>query len=342
MNNPEYALKVSPVEIFQADTKANIDSQVATAQQFKRDIRSVLDEIVFYATRSMEIADSCFYTIKRDGKTIRGASIRLAEIIASCYGNIRATARIVSNDGRTVTAQGICWDLQKNVAYSIDVSRKITYKDGTPYTEDMQVVTSNACCAIALRNAILKVIPSGMTYSAQEEIKKYILDGMDLKEVRVKAVEYFEAQGVAVKDILALFDKKSVEELTSDDIFDLRGIASAIREGDTTIELAFSIAPKSNAFGKASRILSTPIEPINHDLNMVSEEKKLDVQDGNIKEPDAQIKEKKEETVSPVEEQMKEPKSESKVNKSSSKGKNKSNQQASDDKSGSTLFEIEE
>ena len=33
---------------------------------------------------------------KRDGKVIRGASIRLAELIANCYGNIRTVARIIN------------------------------------------------------------------------------------------------------------------------------------------------------------------------------------------------------------------------------------------------------
>jgi hypothetical protein len=256
-----YDVKVMPIEVFEADTRANIDIQVATAKRFPRNITNVLSNILEYAQIDKETAENCFYAIKRDGKVIRGASIRLAELIASCYGNIRTSARIINNDGKTVTAQGICWDLQNNVAYSVEVIRKITNKEGKTFSEDMQVITSNAACAIAMRNAIFKCVPTAITGKVQQEIKKVMMgEEKDFTTIRKNAVDYFEKQGVGVKNILALFEKKSVEELTRDDVFDLRGIATAIKEGDTTIEQAFSVTPKSNPFGKASKILSIPKE----------------------------------------------------------------------------------
>lgn len=256
-----YDLNSPSVDIFEADTRANIDAQVSTAKRYPRNLKNVLENIYFLATQDKETADNCFYTIKRDGKTIRGASVRLAEIISNCYGNIRASSRIISNDGRVLTAQGICWDLENNVAYSIEVKRKITHKDGTPFSEDMQVVTANAVCSIAIRNAIFKCVPLGITNSVQERIKKVVLGSEnDFTTIRKIAVEYFENQGVPTKTILSLFEKKTIDDLTREDVFDLRGIANAIKDGDTTLELAFSLSSKSNAIGKASRALSVPID----------------------------------------------------------------------------------
>ena len=256
-----YDLKVNSVEVFEADTRANIDIQVSTAKKYKRHLPTVLENILFLATQDKETAENCFYALKRDGKVIRGASIRLAEIISNCYGNIRASARIIANDGKLVTAQGLCWDLENNVAYSVEVRRKITNKDGKPFSEDMQVVTSNAACAIAIRNAVFKCIPLALTSRVQDKIKQVMMgEEKDFATIRKNAVDYFEKQGVGVKNILALFEKRTIEELTREDVFDLRGIATAIKEGDTTIEQAFSIAPKSNPFGKASKILSIPKE----------------------------------------------------------------------------------
>jgi hypothetical protein len=166
--------------------------------------------------------------------------------------------------------------LENNVAYSIEVKRKITNKDGRVFSEDMQVVTSNACCSIALRNAIFKCVPLGITNSVQEKIKKVMMgDEKDFATIRKNAVVYFEEKGVTEKNILALFEKKSVEELTREDVFDLRGIATAIIDGDTTLELSFSITPKGNALGKASKSLSIPIEEM--DATVFIEEKKLEV-----------------------------------------------------------------
>lgn len=272
--NNDYELRISSAEIFEADTRANIDIQVSTAKKYKRHLPTVLDNIFFLATQDIDTADNCFYSIKRDGKVIRGASIRLAEIMANCYGNLRSSARIISNDGRIITAQGMCWDLENNVAYSIEVKRKITDKTGRPFSEDMVVVTSNAACSIAIRNAIFKCIPLALTNRIQERIKLVMMgEEKDFNTIRKSSVEYFEKQGVAVKNILSLFDKKSIDELSRDDIFDLKGIATAIKDGDTTLELAFSISLKPTAVNKASKTLSVSLAEENEGNDIVELER---------------------------------------------------------------------
>lgn len=239
-----------------------VDIQVKTARLYPRDLKKALSNILFLATQDKETADDCFYSVRRDGKTIRGASIRLAEIITACYGNLRASSRIVSNDGKMVTAQGMCWDLENNVAFSVEVKRKITDKQGRTFSDDMIVITSNACASIALRNAIFKVVPQAITSRVQSEIKKIVLgEAKDFNTTRLAAIQYFTELGVTEKQILDLFNKKTVEDLDRDDIFDLRGIATAIKEGDTTLESSFSLQPKTNsAIGKASKVLSVPLE----------------------------------------------------------------------------------
>jgi hypothetical protein len=85
--------------------------------------------------------------------------------------------------------------------------------------------------------------------------------GEDIETSRIKAVEYFIKLGVSEKNILALFRKKSIEELSTENIFDLRGIKTAIKEGDLTFETAFSLPPKINTgISKAVNSLSKNIE----------------------------------------------------------------------------------
>jgi hypothetical protein len=263
-NESEEIITEKPINVQTSSfiDNADVDIQVKTARVYPRNLKKALENILFLATQDKETADNCFYSVKRDGKTIRGASIRLAEIITSCYGNIRASSRIVSNDGKMVTAQGMCWDLENNVAFSVEVKRRITDKYGRVYSDDLVVITSNACCSIALRNAIFKVVPQAVTSRVQTEIKKIVLgEAKDFETTRKTAIEYFVNLGVTEKNILDLFSKKSVQDLDRDDIFDLRGIATAINEGDTTLESAFMVAPKTpTALGKASRILGTQVE----------------------------------------------------------------------------------
>lgn len=266
-NNPTNAeeirsITVTPAQMIEADTRANIDMQIETAKKYKRDLPLVLRDITYLATQDMETAESCFYAIKRDGKTIRGASIRLAEIICNCYGNIRAWARVVAKDGKTVTAQGFCWDLEKNTAYGIEVERRITDKNGRLFSDDMQVVTANAARSIALRNAILKVIPLAITNVAQKKIKAVIEgEASDFVTYRSAAIKYFiNAHSVTEKQILDLFGRKSLTELTREDVFDLKGIDTAIKDGDSTVEQTFAVATRSNAIGRAAnRFSDAPI-----------------------------------------------------------------------------------
>jgi hypothetical protein len=99
-----------------------------------------------------------------------------------------------------------------------------------------------------------------ITSRVQTEIKKMII-GEDIESSRTKAVEHFTKLGVSEKNILALFRKKSIEELDTENIFDLRGIATAIKEGDITLETAFSLPPKINTgISKAVSSLSKNIE----------------------------------------------------------------------------------
>jgi hypothetical protein len=51
-----YDVKVMPIEVFESDTRTNIDIQVATAKRFPRNIPNVLKNILHYAKMDKEIA----------------------------------------------------------------------------------------------------------------------------------------------------------------------------------------------------------------------------------------------------------------------------------------------
>ena len=111
--------------------RAELDVQISTAKAYPRDVHRSLQYAEQLATMDEETAQSCFYVLPRkdkDGtkKEIKGASIRLAEIIANAWGNIHAATRIIENDGRHITAEGIAWDLETNV--KIAMQNKISWK----------------------------------------------------------------------------------------------------------------------------------------------------------------------------------------------------------------------
>lgn len=242
------------VEIKQADmlaaiNRSEVDMQISTAKQYPRDIQAALNRIQTLATLDEETAGDCFYTLRRGngGQVIEGLSVRFAEIIAGAWGNLRAQARIIGNDGRTITAQGVCHDLETNFAVSVEVKRRITDKNGRTYNEDMQVMTGNAACAIAFRNAVLKVVPKSVTKRIIEQVKQVAIGkAMDLETSRARMIAYYGKLGVNKAAVFSYLGVKREQDIDAQMIFELRGLANALKEGTTSIAETFTTASTSS------------------------------------------------------------------------------------------------
>ena len=241
-------IEIKQADIIQAVNRAEIDIQVATAKQYPRDINNTLNKIATYATMDKETAEDCFYVLRRKGSNgqdsvIEGLSVRMAEIIAGCWGNIRVQTRIVGNDGKMITAQAICHDLETNFAVSKEVKRRITDRNGRTFSEDMQVVTGNAAASIAFRNAVLAVIPKAVTKKVINEVKQVALgQAIDLETARTNCLQNFAKAGVTEDMLLQYLGINSVADIDKEAIFELRATWNAIKEGTTTVQESF-IAP---------------------------------------------------------------------------------------------------
>ena len=235
-------IQVNQAETLSAIDRAEIDIQIATAKRYPRDIHRALAVIKDIATLDTSTAEDCFYALRRQGTLIEGVSVRLAEIIANAWGNLRVQTQIIGNDGKTITARGICHDLEANVAVAVEVKRRITDKNGRTYSEDMQVTTGNAASAIAYRNAVLKVVPKAVTSRVITEIKDVAMGkSIDLETRRKRMLEYYQKIGVSQAKILSYCHVKKVEQIDGSMIFELSGLKNAIKEGTTTVQQAFDL-----------------------------------------------------------------------------------------------------
>lgn len=238
-------IEIKQAEMLAGITRSEIDIQIATAKQYPRDINRVLNTIATYATMDKETAEDCFYVLRRkdangNDNVIEGLSIRMAEIIAGAWGNLRVQTRIIGNDGRKITAQAVCHDLETNFAVCKTVDRRITTKSGKTYSEDMQVVTGNAAASIAFRNAVLAVIPKAVTKRVINEVKKVALgQSIDLEQSRQNVIQYFAKLGVKQEQLFLYLGVNSVQEIDKQKIFELRATANAIKEGTTSVEECF-------------------------------------------------------------------------------------------------------
>lgn len=235
-------------------TRGEIDIQVATAKRYPRSIRAFVQQAREMATLDEDTAEACFYAIPRDGKTVEGPSARFAEIMASAWGHMRVGTRIVGEDDRFITSAATAWDLQTNVAIGFEARRRITNKGGQKFKDDMVGVTSAAASSIAIRNAILKVIPSAFWRPIYEDCRRVAVGSAEtLVNRRAKALEFLQRMGATNDRVFAVLGVKGVEDITLDQLLTLRGLASAIKEGSTTVDEAFPQpdiqAPKQKANG---------------------------------------------------------------------------------------------
>ena len=236
----ETKLTVVSQESLSLITKAEIDIAISTAKSFPRSLKIFRDRALSMATFTEDIAAACTYSVPREGKTLDGPSVRLAEIIASAYGNIRSGARVIANNGKFITAQGFCHDLETNNFISVEVERRITKKTGQTFSEDMQALTGNAACAIAFRNAVFKVIPAALCEEIWEAAKQVARGTAEtLVKRRDKALEYFRSLKVTDKQICEVLNIKKVEDIDLDKLEALTGMRAAIKNGETTVKDLF-------------------------------------------------------------------------------------------------------
>jgi hypothetical protein len=230
-----------------AITRSEIEAQLDAAHKYPRSIGKFGVTATKLATYSQAIAESCMYSVPRSGKTISGPSVRLAEIVASCYGNLHYGSRIVDADDTHVTAQGVAWDLEKNLRVTVEVKRRITDRNGRRFNDDMVTVTGNAAASIAVRNAIFRVVPRAYVDTIYEDAKQLVTgDAKSFVARRDDFLVRLLKLGVSQERVLARLGKPTVSDMEPDDLTTLVGLGNAVRSGAVSLDEAFP-EPNSGA-----------------------------------------------------------------------------------------------
>lgn len=237
-------LEIVSSSAISAIERAQIDTQIATARQWPRNLAKVKDKMLSFATLDEDTAASCFYTLPArkggDGKALQGPSVRMAEIALACYQHIKAGSRIISDDGKFITAQACVHDLENNVAIAIEVQRRVTNRDGKRYSDDMIATTGNAACSIALRNATFRVVPRALITPVYEAAKKVAVGEVkSLTVKRAKVIDRLKHAGATEDRIFAAVGVTKAEEIDLEKLETLIGLGTAMKDGTVSLEEAF-------------------------------------------------------------------------------------------------------
>lgn len=239
--------------------RSETEAQLDAAHKYPRSIGRFMKEAVTLATLTQEVAESCIYALPRGGKSITGPSVRLAEIVASTWGNLHTGKRVIGAEEKEVISQGVAWDLEKNLRHTVETRRRITSKSGKRFDDDMITLTGNAAASIAYRNAVFGVVPGAYVKAIYAKVREVAVGTAGtLVDKRAHYVAKLGKMGVPLDRLLARVDKVTIEDVGLDELETLIGLGTAIFNKDTTIDDAFPPVAKPGATAELEAKLRGP------------------------------------------------------------------------------------
>lgn len=216
------------------------------AKQCPRDIM-VSRERIMTACKRPALASEALYSYPRGGKTVSGPSIRLAEVLASNWGNLKYGIKELSQDEGKSEMLAFCWDLETNVeSQQTFVNQHVRERGGKNImlTSQRDIYELNANMgARRLRSRILAIIPPDIVEEAIYTCKQTIAGHSDLPLIDriTKMVTAFKKMGVSKEEIEKRLGR-TIDLMTMDELIEFGGIFNSIKEGQKSRDDWF--APK--------------------------------------------------------------------------------------------------
>lgn len=219
-----------------AKEQARIQGQIFMAKQFPRNMGDVENRIKSSCER-VSLAQISEYEYPRGGQKIVGASIRLLETVAQCYGNISYSWKELSRDtlNHKSTCLAYAWDLETNVYTELEfeVAHKRDKKSGSEILTDerdiYEIIANNA--ARRVRKCLEGVVPKDIVDQAREWCNETLDSKVDYQKGIDKGVEYFANEyNVKLSQIETYFGM-SRRAFTKNTYLALQRIVVSVKDG---------------------------------------------------------------------------------------------------------------
>lgn len=222
-------------EVQQTRAMAEVQSAMIVAKKFPRDGAESYARIM-QACQRPSLAEQAMYSYPKGGQMITGPSIRLAEAMAQCWGNVDFGIIELEQNGGESSMLAYCWDLETNTRQTRQfvVRHERHTKQGVQKltdTRDIYEMTANQG-ARRLRACIIGVIPGDVTDAAIDACEKTLAKGggEPLADRVRKMLTAFTAIGVTKKMIEKRLGHK-LDATSETEVVTLRKIYSSIKDG---------------------------------------------------------------------------------------------------------------
>lgn len=229
---------------------AEAQGKLVIAKRFPR------DEVAAYAKaieacKRPSMAEKAFYSFPRGGQTVEGPTIRFAEELARCWGNIDYGIKELSQDNGKSEMQAYAWDLETNAQSVQNFTNPHQREQGkkmVTLTSQRDIYENNANMATRrLRSRILAILPSWFVEDCIEECKKTIAGNNETPLIdRIKKMVVQFAKFGVTQEQLEKRLKRKIDTMTADDLVEYVGIYNAIKNKESKISEWFEAEEVAN------------------------------------------------------------------------------------------------
>jgi len=218
----------------EAKATAEVQAAYVIAKRYPRDLNQAFVNIMDSCKRPF-LAEQAFYNFPRGGTLVSGASIRLAEILSQCFGNMDFGIKELSQSNGVSLAEAYAIDLQTNTRSTkiFHVKHERHTKKGVTKLNDprdiYEMVANNG--SRRLRACILAIIPGDIVEAAVEQCKR-TLESSDVpvtEQIR-KMVVAFDEMGIKVEHLEKRLGH-NLDATIPSEIVKLKGIYKSLKDG---------------------------------------------------------------------------------------------------------------
>ena len=263
----------------EALTRGEIESQIDIAKRYPRSMEKFTQRATDMACLDEETAASCLYhrpVGKEAGKLVYadGMSIRMAEIVGACYGNLRVYAMLISQTERQTVARGMAIDLENNFASSSEIIEVTVTSDGKPYSERMRGMIAKAALAKARRDATFQVVPKALAKPIETAVRRLLTGDAKSLDARRKAVAgWIKSLGIAETRVWQALGIAGLADLSAEHLTTLTGLRNAIQDKETSIDDAFPVEPIQTPQAKTAEPKPVDLPRVKKDKPSMAEDR---------------------------------------------------------------------
>lgn len=227
-----------------------VQASIILAKKFPRNYDQSVEEVKRECAR-IQLAEVATYEYAKGGNKIEGPSIRLAESIALCWGNIhsgwRELSRTIVNGTPYAEIEAWAWDMEKNKRENVNFKVKLmrdTKKGSYPLKDEREIYEHCANQAKRRERAVILAVIPGWVQDIAVDLCKETLAKTVNPDTTAKMIAAFKDRFDVSKEQLEGFIQCAIPAITPGQVVRLRQIFNSLKDGMSNKSDWFEEAPK--------------------------------------------------------------------------------------------------